>query len=239
MFKRKRSQRVHPDELVQDAYIQRRYDDLSVCIHGDIKNGRGRYNYYAPWLEIKLQSFPAHYREKHSVLHVQQPVDACQPETPHSHSKMTVFTKPPVLAPVANSSSISPRTVWVEEGEKGVQNVSSVSTDIRINRALPFGDSGSTSKHIEDMNYGNIQREEDTIELADKEHCSAEPMLQRVSFREAVAEKDDRKVSSTKEVSDLEQGDKNQRPDMTNVEQSLSFMRRHDSSTSSKICTIL
>ena len=239
MFKRKRSQRVHPDELVQDAYIQRRYEDLSICIHRDIKNGKGQYNYYAPWLEIKLQSFPADYRENHSVL--QQPVDASQPETPHSHSKNSVFTKSPVSMSVANCSmGISPKTAWVEVGEKAEESGPSVSTDIHVNRTLPFDNSGNTSKHIEDVKYANSQREEGRVEIADKVHCSAESISRHVSFGETVTERERQKVdASAKEVGDYKQDDRNQRPDTSTIQQSSSIIRRRGRSTSSKICTIL
>ena len=63
MFKRKK---IH-SEL--DAYIHRRYEDLAVCIHYDVKNGRGTYNYYAPWLEAMLQRLPSvQLREKYSLM---------------------------------------------------------------------------------------------------------------------------------------------------------------------------
>ena len=63
MFKRKK---IH-SEL--DTYIHRRYEDLAVCIHYDIKNGRGTYSYYAPWLEAMLQRLPsAQLREKYSLM---------------------------------------------------------------------------------------------------------------------------------------------------------------------------
>ena len=63
MFRRKKI-RPHVDE-----YIIRRYEDIAVCIHYDLKNGRGTYNYYAPWLELMLQRIPiAHVREKHSLM---------------------------------------------------------------------------------------------------------------------------------------------------------------------------
>lgn len=62
MFKRKK---VHPEA---DAYASRRYEDTAVCIHYDIKGGRGLYNFYAPWLEMMLQRLPAGVREKHSLM---------------------------------------------------------------------------------------------------------------------------------------------------------------------------
>lgn len=60
MFKRKKTQ-VRP---ALDPYITRRYDDLAVCIHYDLKNGRGLYSYYAPWLETMLVEM----RQKYSLL---------------------------------------------------------------------------------------------------------------------------------------------------------------------------
>ena len=65
MFKRKKAQ-VQP---ALDPYITRRYEDLAVCIHQDLKNGRGLYSYYAPWLETMLQRLPsAEMRQKYSLL---------------------------------------------------------------------------------------------------------------------------------------------------------------------------
>ena len=65
MFKRKKTQ-VQPE---LDPYITRRYEDLAVCIHHDLKNGRGQYSYYAPWLETMLQRLPSvEMRQKYSLL---------------------------------------------------------------------------------------------------------------------------------------------------------------------------
>ena len=94
---------MHPDVLVQDAYIKRRYEDLSVCIHKDIQNGCGLYNYYAPWLEMKLQSFTAQYREKHSVMQSKD-------HEFKSHRPSTdAFTK------TEASMSSAPSNAWVQE----------------------------------------------------------------------------------------------------------------------------
>ena len=66
MFKRKK---IH-SEL--DAYIRRRYEDQAVSIHYDMKNGRGTYSYFAPWLEAMLQRQPSdQLREKHSKIYHQ------------------------------------------------------------------------------------------------------------------------------------------------------------------------
>ncbi len=52
-----------------DPYIERRYEDIAACIHQDIENGRGRYSYYAPWLEKMLERLPSsEYRERYSVM---------------------------------------------------------------------------------------------------------------------------------------------------------------------------
>lgn len=63
MFRRRR---VQP---AVDPYITRRYEDIAVCIYHDIRNGRGRYSYYAPWLERMLERIPSgEYRLKHSLM---------------------------------------------------------------------------------------------------------------------------------------------------------------------------
>ena len=59
MFRRKK---VKPE---LDEFIARRYDDLGVRIHYDMKNGREHHNYYVPWLETMYQRY--HVREKHSL----------------------------------------------------------------------------------------------------------------------------------------------------------------------------
>ena len=110
MFRR-RSRRVHPDLVIQDAYIKRRYNDLSVCIHKDIKDGRGRHNYYAPWLELKLQTFPAFYREKHSVLECSVPkdVEASPSSAPRNVAQPTYLVSP---IEVLNRA---PKKAWAQE----------------------------------------------------------------------------------------------------------------------------
>ena len=244
MFKRKRSQRVHPDELVQEAYIKRRYEDLSVSIHKDIKNGRGRYNYYAPWLEMKLKSFPTHYKEKHSVLHT-QPVELCVPET--SQSTTNVFTKS-MISPASVSATtelslgISPKSAWTNDQDQGAPSGPSMSTDIYTNRTLPFDDASVASptiNHREDVNYANIQGEEDNAELgAKRERHSTVTISQHVSFSETTMAKEGKEVASAIGVSDLKRGDEDQGEETVH-QTSSSFIRRHGSSTSSKICTII
>ena len=64
MFKSKKT-KVQPQV---DAHIIRRYEDLAICIHQDIKNGQGLHNFYAPWLEVMLERLPQHVREEHSLL---------------------------------------------------------------------------------------------------------------------------------------------------------------------------
>ena len=240
MFKRKRSQRVHPDELVQEAYIKRRYEDLSVSIHKDIKNGRGRYNYYAPWLEMKLKSFPTHYREKHSA----QPVELCVPKTPQSTTN--VFTKS-MISPASVSATtelslgISPKSAWTHDQDQRAPSGPSMSTDIYTNRTLPFDDASiaSPTNHREDENYENIQGEEDNTELgAERERHSTVAISQRVSFSETTIAQEGKKVTSAIGVSDLERGDEDQGEEIV-YQTSSSFIRRHGSSTNSKICTIL
>ena len=51
-------------------YITRRYQDLAVCIHADIANNRGLYNYYAPWLENMMDKheLPDHVKWKNSLV---------------------------------------------------------------------------------------------------------------------------------------------------------------------------
>ena len=90
MFKRKK---VHPSI---DKYIERRYDDIAVCIYTDLRSGRGLQNYYAPWLERMLQGFPKPQREKYSLMTPSPPRPALSawPEEPPGPSTGTVdFTE--------------------------------------------------------------------------------------------------------------------------------------------------
>ncbi len=119
MFKRRRSQRVHPDVQVQDAYIRRRYEDLSVCIRTDIKNGRGQYNYYAPWLELKLQPFPAFYREKHSVLKDDLPIKV---EPSRKLAPNISVTKQSTFVSGRDHVTGVPRNAWVQEDKLGTES---------------------------------------------------------------------------------------------------------------------
>ena len=130
MFKRRRSQRVHPDVVVQDAYIKRRYEDLSVCIHKDIKNGQGQYNYYAPWLELKLQSFPAFYREKHSVLEHNLPLEV------ESSRKLTAkinVAKPSTFVSGSDPMNGVPRNAWIQEDKDNQMGTESKPIPIPVN----------------------------------------------------------------------------------------------------------
>lgn len=146
MFKRKRSQRVHPDVLVQDAYIKRRYEDLSVCIHKDIKNGSGLYNYYAPWLEMKLQSFPAQYREKHSVMQSKDHGFKIH------HPSTDAFTKSEA------SVSSAPSNAWVQEANVEQNRCS---THININTTLPIED-GVVLEH-DQAGIGNYAEDKEPV----------------------------------------------------------------------------
>ena len=131
MFKRRRSQRVHPGVEVQDAYLRRRYEDLSVCIHTDIKNGRGRYNYYAPWLELKLQSFPAFYREKHSVLIEHDLSIKVEPSRRITPPKISA--KPSTFVSSSDHVTGAPRNAWVQEDKDNKLGTESNSTPIPLN----------------------------------------------------------------------------------------------------------
>lgn len=133
MFTRRRSQRVHPDVLVQDAYIKRRYEDLSVCIHKDIRNGRGQYNYYAPWLELKLQSFPAFYREQHSVL-----VEHNLPIKVEPSRKLTPkidVAKPSVFVSGSVPTDGVLRNAWVQEDKDNELGTESKPMPIPVNKS--------------------------------------------------------------------------------------------------------
>ena len=142
---------MHPDLLVQDAYIKRRYEDLSVCIHKDIKNGSGLYNYYAPWLETKLQSFPAQYREKHSVLQSKDHKFKPQPST-------DAFTEFEASMSGANVNA------WVEEAN-GEQ--SRLSKHINFNRTLPT-EGGVVLEHDE-IETGNDKTNTEDKEVVPKQ----------------------------------------------------------------------
>ena len=131
MFKRRRSQRVHPGVEIQDTYLKRRYEDLSVCIHVDIKNGRGQYNYYAPWLELKLQPFPAFYREKHSVL-----IEHDLPIKVEPSRKLTPkisVAKPSTFVSSSDHVTRVPKDAWILEDKDNELGMESRPTAIPIN----------------------------------------------------------------------------------------------------------
>lgn len=52
MFRRKK--KVIPES---EEYIQRRYEDTAVRIYMDIKQGRGLYSSYVPWLQTRLTQY--------------------------------------------------------------------------------------------------------------------------------------------------------------------------------------
>lgn len=58
-----------------DAYVQRRYTDLAVTIHTDIKQGRGLHNHYSHWLEDHLKTLSVHTRENGSLMNTPSPVN--------------------------------------------------------------------------------------------------------------------------------------------------------------------
>ncbi len=53
-----------------EGYVRRRYEDLAVCIHFDIANDRGLYNYYSPWLNYMMEKhcLPDHVRKKNTLV---------------------------------------------------------------------------------------------------------------------------------------------------------------------------
>jgi hypothetical protein len=67
MFRRRKT-RVAP-QLV-DSYIQRRYEDMAVCIARDISSNRGLFCHYSPWLDLMMSKFEltVEYRAKHSLV---------------------------------------------------------------------------------------------------------------------------------------------------------------------------
>lgn len=52
MFRRRK--KVIPES---EEYIQRRYEDTAVRIYMDIKQGRGLYSSYVPWLQMRLTQY--------------------------------------------------------------------------------------------------------------------------------------------------------------------------------------
>lgn len=66
MFRRWKT-RVAPQ---LDPYIQRRYEDMAVCIQVDIASNRGLLCHYTPWLDQIMEKFdlPEEYRLRHSLV---------------------------------------------------------------------------------------------------------------------------------------------------------------------------
>lgn len=123
MFKRKK---IH-SEL--DAYIHRRYEDQAVSIHYDMKNGRGTYSYYAPWLEAMLQSPPSdQLREKRSrIFHHPQELNRSSAAWEESPGTLTLRQAAGSQSPEAILESVEEeeekerkegKKAEVEEGEK-------------------------------------------------------------------------------------------------------------------------
>ncbi len=105
MFRRRR---VQP---TLDPYIARRYEDIAVSIYHDIKNGRGTYNYYAPWLEGMLERIPSsEYRDKHSLMRG-RPLNAWQEE---GESARELKSEAPL-----NPPGDDPEVVGGNEGGRG------------------------------------------------------------------------------------------------------------------------
>lgn len=61
------SKRVAPQPTESDEYIQKRYQDTSVCIRQDIRLGRELYSNYVPWFQEKLVIYISsdHFRQKY------------------------------------------------------------------------------------------------------------------------------------------------------------------------------
>lgn len=222
MFKRRRSQRVHPDVLIQDAYIKRRYEDLSVCIHKDIKNGQGRYNYYAPWLELKLQSFPAFYREKHSVLDHNLPVVAETSDTPQN------ITRPSTFMSGNEPMNGVPKNAWIQEEKDNKVGTESKPMCTPINKAQT-SEITTTPNHLTE-DRGNSPRVDVVSEV---ERVEAEEVVQehnvtiqksqtnRVTFPDKVDQEEIAGIQETKST----------QPSLP--------VARSGSSVSSRLCTIL
>ena len=231
MFKRRRSQRVHPDVLIQDAYIKRRYEDLAVCIHEDIKNGRGRYNYYAPWLELKLQSFPTFYREKHSILEQNLPAVVENSHTPKSATKPTIFVS-------SNEATNGvAKNAWVPEDEDDkVREKRKPSTCIHVNRAQVSESTTTPHRTVEDggnfagvdvCEFEEVKLEEHstTVVVQKCNSVSIQPQKTQTNSRSAFPNVVDREV-----VAEIQE---------EIATQTSLPVAQSGSSASSKICTIL
>ena len=234
MFKRRRSQRVHPGVEVQDAYLKRRYEDLSVCIHTDIKNGRGQYNYYAPWLELKLQPFPAFYREKHSVL-----IEHDLPIKVEPSRKLTPkisVAKPSTFVSSSDHVTGVPKDAWVLEDKDNELGTESRPT------AIPIIAKGSdavaipnlTAEDREDRGNFPAQVGESEIESFEPEEQSSTVAVQAndnmsLKSQESQSERE-REGSHDQEVADDQEANSTQKS--LPVAQSGSSVR-------SRLCTIL
>ena len=175
MLKRRRSQRVHPDVLIQDAYIKRRYEDLSVCIHKDIKNGRGQYNYYAPWLDLKLQSFPTFYREKHSVSERNVPIEV---ESSRKLTPKFSVTKPRSMF-VTGSDHMNgvPRNAWIQEDKDNNLGTESKSMPIPVYEAR-----GSEAVRVTEPNLVTEDRGNFLVRIGANEIKNIEPEEQQGTY---------------------------------------------------------
>lgn len=235
MFKRRRSQRVHPGVEVQDAYIKRRYEDLSVCIHADIKNGRGQYNYYAPWLELKLQPFPAFYREKHSVL-----IEHDLPIKVEPSRKLTPkisVVKPSTFVSSSEHVTGVPKDAWVLEDKDNELGTESRPIAIPINITARGSDVVATPNFVaedrEDRGNFPAQVGASEIESFEPEEQSSTVVVQandNLSLKSQESQSE-REREGSHEVADMNQ-------EANSTQKSLP-VAQSGSSVRSRLCTIL
>ena len=218
MFKLRRSQKVRPDVQIRDAYIKRRYEDLSVCIHKDIKNGRGQYNYYAPWVELMLLSFPAHFREKHSVLEhkLHEPGDV---QTIDAQAPTDIFTKS------MGSAIGKPKNAWVQE-DKVAGSRSSVNT----NEALLTPENTTVLSTVKTRMVAESEADLEA-EARSRGHTTTVSVQHQVSCNRTQTEE----ANPTKEI---DRGIAVQDEGLNSVEFS-STVEQRGHSVRSKVCTIL
>ena len=158
MFKRKK---IH-SEL--DAYIRRRYEDQAVSIHYDMKNGRGTYSYYAPWLEAMLQRQPSdQLREKHSKIY-HQPQQQSRSSTAWEERPGTHRQAVGSQIPVAILESLEEEEEEEEEkkgeGEKKDCDQGGVEAKARDE----FATQGAVSQENTDHRHSHRQRTERPIQ---------------------------------------------------------------------------
>ena len=237
MFKRRRSQRVHPGVEIQDAYIKRRYEDLSVCIHTDLKNGRGQYNYYAPWLELKLQPFPAFYREKHSVLIEHNLPMKVEPS--HKLTPKISIAKPSTFVSSSDHVTGVPKDAWVLEDKDNELETESRPATIAINITAKGSDAVArpslAAEDREDRGNFPAQVGESEIESFEPEEQSSTVGVQAnynmsLKSQESQSEREREGSHDQEEVADDREANSTQKS--LPVAQSGSSVR-------SRLCTIL